>query len=93
MPLTNVNVIGDRAYGAQAIRDYITAQGGRYTIPPKSNALKKWPTDWWLYKERHLIEGLFNKLKNFRHIATRFDKLAKSFLAFIYVGAIFLLVK
>ncbi|RNB48883.1 transposase, partial [Brevibacillus agri] len=41
------------------------------------------------YKERHLVECFFNKIKHFRRIATRYDKLAKSFLAFVYVASIF----
>ncbi|MFX5309776.1 IS5/IS1182 family transposase, partial [Acinetobacter baumannii] len=40
-------------------------------------------------KERHLVECFFNKIKHFRRIATRYDKLAKSFLAFVYVASIF----
>ncbi|MCP9350539.1 transposase [Lentilactobacillus hilgardii] len=46
-----------------------------------------------MFKERHLIECFFNKLKRFRHISARFDKLTTSFLAFIQIGAIFLLTK
>lgn len=46
-----------------------------------------------LYKERHLVECFFNKLKQFRRVATRYDKLASSFLAFVYVAAIAILLK
>jgi len=91
--LTGVNVIADRAYGTVEIRQHIKENGGHYTIPPKSNTKNPWKTDWWLYKERHLIECYFNKLKHFRHIATRFDKLAESFLAFVQIATIFLLTK
>lgn len=93
MTLQSVNVIGDRAYNASKLRQYILARGGSYTIPPRMNYQDPWKTDWWLFKERHLIECFFNKLKHFRHISTRFDKLATSFLAFIQIGAIFLLTK
>lgn len=87
------NIIGDRAYGSLAIRTYVSEHDATYTIPPKKNAKEPWDIDWWLYKERHLVECFFNKLKNFRHIATRYDKLATSYLAFIYIEAIFLLTK
>jgi len=82
------NVLGDRAYGSQEIRGYITGHGANYTIPPKSNASQPWPVDWWLYKERHLVECFFQKIKWFRRVATRYDKLDASFLAFVYLAAI-----
>ena len=87
------NVIADKAYGTNKIREYIESQNASYTIPPKSNIINKWEYDSWLYKERHLIECFFNKLKAFRRIATRYDKLASSFLAFIYIASIFILSK
>jgi len=91
--ISESNVIGDRAYGSKAIRDFITAQGGQYTIPPKSNAKQSWNYDVWLYKERHLVECFFQKIKWFRRVATRYDKFDDSFLAFVYLAAILLLVK
>ena len=91
--LEGANVLGDKAYGASEIRNYITGKNARYTIPPKANTLEPWACDWWVYMERHLLECFFNKLKHFRRIATRYDKLAASYLAFIYVAAIFILSK
>ena len=87
------NVLGDKAYGAQAIRDYILSQDATYTIPPKSDVKDPWPVDWYTYKERHLVECFFQKLKWFRRIFTRYDKLDASFLAFVYIGAIAVLLK
>ena len=81
--ISRSNVLAYRAYGAKAIRDYISEQRASYVISPQSNVSKPWPVDWWLYKERHLVECFFQKLKWFRRIATRFDKLATSFLVFI----------
>lgn len=46
-----------------------------------------WPVDWCMYKERHLVECLFQKLKWFRRIAKRYDKLDASFLAFVYLAS------
>ena len=91
--LAGANVLGDKAYGTLEIRRYITEKDAVYTIPPKTNAIDPWPCDWWVYKERHLVEGFFNKLKHFRRIAIRYDKLAVSFQAFLYVAAIFILSK
>ena len=52
--ISGSNVLADRAYGAKAIRAYISGQGACYVIPPQSNVSDPWPVDWWLYKERHL---------------------------------------
>ncbi len=88
VPIKGSNILGDRAYGSQNIRAYITNQGASYTIPPQSNASNPWPVDWWLYKERHLVECFFQKIKWFRRVATRYDKLDSSFLAFVHLAAI-----
>ena len=89
--LCGSNVLADRAYGARSIREYITEHGAHYVIPPQNNVSNPWPVDWYLYKERHLIECFFQKIKWFRRIATRYDKLDASFLAFVYLAAIAIL--
>ena len=86
--LQDVNVIADRAYGGNATREYISKHGGQYTIPPKINVREKWEVDWWLYKERHVIECFFNKLKHFRRIATRYEKTPEIFQTFLYLSLI-----
>ena len=86
--ISGSNVLADRAYGAKTIQAYSSEQGYSYVIPPQSNISKPWSVDWWLYKERHLVECFFQKLKWFRRIATRYDKLDASFLAFVYIAAI-----
>ena len=87
------NILGDKAYGAKAIREYIISRNAAYTIPPKSGINNPWPVDWYIYRERHLVECFFQKLKWFRRIFTRYDKLDPSFLAFVYIGAIAILLK
>jgi len=87
------NILADKAYGTREIREYIEGEGGRYTIPPKSNTKEKWECDYHTYKERHLVECFFNKLKRFRRLGTRYDKLAASFINFIYLGCIIILLK
>lgn len=91
--ISNSNILADKAYGSIKIREYIESQNAKYTIPSKNNASDPWYCDFELYKERHLIECFFNKLKAFRRVATRYDKLASSFLAFIYVASIWILSK
>ena len=75
------------------IRTYITEQNAKYTIPPRENDPDPWYCDYWLYKERNLVECFFNKIKAFRRATTRYDKLASSFLPFVYVASIWLLSK
>ncbi|WP_177218119.1 IS5 family transposase [Paenibacillus algorifonticola] len=89
LDITGSHILGDKAYGSEAIRNWITTKQATYTIPPKANSQHPRKVDWYRYKERHLVECFFNKIKHFRRVATRYDKLAKSFLAFIYIASIF----
>jgi transposase len=80
-------VLGDKAYDGNAIRDLIEAQGAVPNIPAKSN--RKWRPCFskTLYRERNQVERFFSKLKHFRRIATRHDKLAENFLAMIQLAS------
>jgi transposase len=91
--LTGSIVMGDKAYGTAEIREFIEAKGGSYCIPPKANAAQPWDCDFYQYKERHLVECFFNKLKQFRHIATRYDKLSRSFLSFAFLASAMILLR
>jgi transposase len=84
-------VMGDKAYGTVEIRAYIESKGGSYCIPPKSNAAEPWECDYYQYKERHVVECFFNKLKQFRRIATRYEKLSRNFLNFALLASIMIL--
>ena len=81
--LTGSNILGDQAYGTNGILAYIQEHGATVVIPPKRNTKEPWEVDYHLYKERHLVECFFQKMKWFRRVATRYDKLHKSFLAFV----------
>ena len=81
-------VLADKAYGKWELREYIANHDADFCIPPKSNESDPWYVDWWLYKERHLVETFFLKLKEFRRVATRYDKLADRFLAFVHLACI-----
>ena len=81
------NILGDRAYGAKKIRLFLAEQGAQYTIPPTKNLLHPWKYDRQTYKRRNVIERCFCRLKDFRRIATRYDKRADSFQAFLFLAA------
>jgi len=82
------DVLADKGYDADKIIDFIYENGGEPTIPSKANRLFQRMCDWWLYKERHLVECFFQKLKNYRRIATRYDKLASVFAGFVCIASI-----
>jgi transposase len=85
-------LIADKAYDADALIDGLAEQEITPVIPPKANRKTKRDCDFALYRERNLIERFFNKIKHFRAIATRYDKLAANFLAAVQlVSAIILL--
>lgn len=86
-------VLADKGYDADYIVDTIISTGAIAVIPPKSNRKTQRLYDKELYKERNLIERLFNKLKHFRRVATRYDKTAAAFLAFIHLAGIILWLK
>ena len=83
-------VLADKAYGSKDNRAYITEQEAEYCIPPKENAAEPWPCDYGHYKERHLVECFFMKIKDYRRVAMRFEKLARRYLAFVHLAAILL---
>jgi transposase len=81
-------LIADKAFDADArVRAPLAAAGKTAVIPPKSNRRKPCTYDREIYKARHLIENFFAKLKQFRAIATRYDKTARNFLAAIHLSA------
>jgi transposase len=81
-------LIADKAFDADdRVLAPLAAAGKTAVIPPKSNRKAQRSYDHDLYKERHLIENFFCKLKQFRAIATRYDKTAVNFLGAIYLVA------
>jgi transposase len=80
-------VIADTAYDADHIRNAIAAKGAEAVIPNNPSRARKYPLDAHLYAQRHLIECCFSKLKQFRRVATRFEKTAQNYLAIITIAA------
>jgi transposase len=86
--MTADRLIADKAFDAdQRIRQPLAAAGKSAVIPPRDHRRAVPDFDPELYKARHLIENFFCKLKQFRAIATRYDKTAKNFLAAIHLAA------
>ena len=80
--------LADKAYDAdERVLDPLQQAGKTAVIPPKRNRVVRRSHDQELYKERHLIENFFCKLKQFRAIATRYDKTARHFLAASYLAS------
>jgi transposase len=75
------SLLADRGYDADWIRDLIEDQECTPVIPPKSNRTEAIPFSKRKYRKRHLVERCINKLKQFRHIATRYDRKASAYLA------------
>ncbi len=86
-------VLADRGYDSWELIDYIYSKDGEPNIPSRKGATFERKCDWFLYKERHLVEKFFLKLKAFRHIATRYDKLACTYLGFLCLASIMIWLK
>ena len=86
-------MLGDKGYDSDAIIAQVTASGAEVVIPPKANRKVQRACDYVLYCERNLVERFFNKLKQFRGIATRYDKRATHFLSGVYLASAVILLK
>jgi transposase len=83
----------DKAYDSNAIRTKLMAKGIEPVIPPKANRLEIIVYDKELYKQRNKVERLFNKIKQFRRVATRYEKLKAMFLAFVTLALIIIMLR
>lgn len=86
-------VLADKAYDANSLCEKIQAQGAAVVIPPRRHRKQPREYDRIAYKNRSGIEGFFAKLKQWRRIATRYDKIAANFLGFIKLASIMLWLK
>jgi transposase len=87
LPDETEEVIGDRGYDGNKIRQSLADRNITGCIPPKKNRKSKPPYNWHLYKKRHLIENMFAKLKDWRRVATRYDRGAHTFMSAIHIAA------
>lgn len=83
-------LIADKGYDSDKLVETLDAREIAPVIPSKANRKQPRPCDFALYRERNLVERFFNKIKNYRAIATRFDKLASTFLAGVLLVCVIL---
>lgn len=81
-------VIADRGYDSDELRNFIKARGAKPVIPPKKNRKVQYRYDKALYKTRNRIERFFCRLKDFRRVATRYDRQPYIFLAAVFLASI-----
>lgn len=81
-------LLADRTYDANWTRNLLNERGAWANIPPKRYRKQKAVFNPYLYKARNKMEGFFNKLKYFRRIATRYDKLGSTYLAMVKLAAL-----
>ena len=84
--LPGQELLADKAYDSDAIVQEATDRGMELVIPPKANRKKKRPFDALKYRARHLVENLFQRLKIYRRVATRYEKLDTRFLSIVYLA-------
>jgi transposase len=84
-------VIADKAYDSDALLGTIERQGAEAVIPPTASRTEPRDYDRHLYKERNLAERFINRIKRCRRVATRYEKTARNYLAFVQVAAIMVL--
>ncbi len=84
---TPAAVVADRGYDSNAVLDLIVRSGAQASIPSCSRRIVRRSVDPAIYRQRNLIERFFCRIKQFRRIATRFDKLARNFLSAVLLAA------
>ena len=80
-------LLGDKAYDSAELRQWLEGRGTKAVVPNRSNRKQPFSFDRKAYKQRHRIENAFCRLKDFRRIATRYDRLARNFLASVCLVA------
>ena len=86
-------VIADKGYDSDAVVESIEASGAEAVIPPKKNRTEKRLYDRERYKDRNLAERFWARAKQYRRVATRYEKTARNFLAFVHVASIMILLR
>jgi len=81
-------MLADKGYDSDAVRETLLLHGILPVIPPKANRRELIACDYRRYRDRNQVERLFNRLKQFRRIATRYDKTATSFMGFLCLAAV-----
>ena len=80
-------LLGDKAYDSAKLRHWLNDRGTNPVVPNTSNRIRPFSFNKTAYKQRHRIENAFCRLKDFRRIFTRYDRLARNFLASVCLAA------
>lgn len=83
----SVELVADKGYDSQALREWLEVRGTQAVIPPRKNRKIQYDYDKAIYKQRNVIERMFCRLKDWRRIATRFDRNLKNFMSAIALAA------
>ena len=84
-------LIGDKAYDSSTLRQTAATKGIKTCIPARSNRTTTVPFSATLYRRRHRVENFFERIKRYRRVATRYDKLAETFFGFVCLAILFTL--
>ncbi len=80
-------LVADKGYDSQALREWLDERGTRAVIPPRKNRKVQYDYDKAIYRQRNIIERMFCRLKDWRRIATRFDRNVKNFMSAVALAA------
>ena len=83
----STELVADKGYDSRPLREWLEARGTAPVIPPRRYRKVQYPYDRAVYRQRNIVERMFCRLKDFRRIATRYDRLATNFLAAVYIAA------
>ena len=86
-------VVADKGYDKKALVDEIESRGAEAVIPTRKNRAEQRAADPHLYRERNVCERFWSKVKQYRRVATRYEKKAANFLAFVKVAAVMVMLK
>lgn len=86
--VTDAYVVADSAYDAKPLVDELQARGCTVVVPSNPTRAAQRPIDRHLYRERSLVENFFQRIKRFRRIAMRFEKLSRNYLAFLHLASV-----
>jgi transposase len=86
-------VIADKGYDSDALVTEVQSRGAIAVIPPRANRIDQRAVDWHLYRARGIVEWFWSKIKQFRRVATRYEKKAQNFLAFVQVASLMVILR
>jgi transposase len=86
-------VIADKGYDKKALAEEIESRGAEAVIPTQKGRKEPREVDWHLYRERNLVERFWSKVKQYRRVATRYEKKAANYLAFVKVAAMMVMLQ